>query len=177
MMYSVLSITTRATPLSAITMMWSLSFLRFSSAKCYDLVMFVCIGLLVKVLRILLISGYRPVQSTPLSSPVWRAATVVVEMYSLMGMVAGVTANFGPFCSKVFSFSVSSFLQRLITHMSWILEEVKEVTAVLKVLVVPSSLGLSTQKAINTLHFLDLHLQWKCHPYVHTFQTSRQLNL
>ena len=39
-------------------------------------------------------------QSTPLSSPAWRATTVVVEMYSLMGMVAGVTANFGPFCSK-----------------------------------------------------------------------------
>ena len=56
MMYSVLSITTRATPLSAVTMMRSLSFLRFSSAKCSDLVMFVCIGLLVKVLRILLTS-------------------------------------------------------------------------------------------------------------------------
>ena len=53
MMYSVLSITTRATPLSAVTMMWSLSFLRFSSAKCSDLVMFVCIGLLLKVLRML----------------------------------------------------------------------------------------------------------------------------
>ena len=38
MMYSVLSITTRATPLSAVTMMWSLSFLRFSSAKYSDLV-------------------------------------------------------------------------------------------------------------------------------------------
>ena len=56
MMYSVLSITTRATPLSAVTRMHSLSFLRFSSAKCSDLVMFVCIGLLVKVLRILLTS-------------------------------------------------------------------------------------------------------------------------
>ena len=54
MMYSVLSITARATPLSAVTMMWSLSFLRFSSAKCSDSVMFVCIGLLVKVSRILL---------------------------------------------------------------------------------------------------------------------------
>ena len=42
---------------------------------------------------------------------------------------------------------------------------------------VPSSLGLSTQKTINTSHLLDLHLQQKCHPYVHTFQTSRQLNL
>ena len=31
---------------------------------------------------------------------------------------------------------VSSFLERLITHLSWILEEVEEVTAVLKVLVV-----------------------------------------
>ena len=56
MMYSVLSITPRATPLSAVTMMQSLSFLRFSSAKCSDLVMFVCIGLLVKVLIILLTS-------------------------------------------------------------------------------------------------------------------------
>ena len=56
MMYSVLSITTRATPLSAVTMMQSLSFLRFSSAKCSDLVVFVCIGLLVKVFRILLTS-------------------------------------------------------------------------------------------------------------------------
>ena len=47
MMYSVLSITTRATPLSAATMMQSLSFLRFSSVRCSALVMFVCIGLLV----------------------------------------------------------------------------------------------------------------------------------
>ena len=56
MMYFLLSITTRATPLSAVTMMWSLSFQRFSSGKCSDLVMFVCVGLLVKMLRILLIS-------------------------------------------------------------------------------------------------------------------------
>ena len=53
-----------------------------------------------------------------------------------MGMVAGVTANVGPFCSKAFSSSVSSFLERLITHLSWIFEEVQGVTAVLKVLVV-----------------------------------------
>ena len=53
-----------------------------------------------------------------------------------MGMVAGVTANFGPFCSKAFSSGVSSFLERLITHLSWIFEEVEGVTAVLKVLVV-----------------------------------------
>ena len=38
-------------------------------------------------------------------------------------------------------------------------------------------LGLLTQKAINTSHFLNLHLQQKCQPYVHTFQISRQLNL
>ena len=50
-----------------------------------------------------------------------------------MGMVAGVIANFGPFCSKEFSSGVSSFLERSITHLSWILEEV---TALLKVLVV-----------------------------------------
>ena len=71
-----------------------------------------------------------------LSSPTWRAATVVVEMYSLMGMVAGITANFGPFCSEDFSSDVSSFLERLITHLPWILEDVEEVNAVLKVLVV-----------------------------------------
>ena len=55
---------------------------------------------------------------------------------SLIGMVAGVTANFGPFCSKDFSSGVSSFLERFITHLSWILEEVEEVTPVLKLLVV-----------------------------------------
>ena len=65
----------------------------------------------------------------------WRAATVVVEMYSSMGMVAEVTANFWPFCSKDFSSGVSSCLERLITHLSWILEEVEEMTAVLKVFV------------------------------------------
>ena len=54
----------------------------------------------------------------------------------LEGMAAGVTANLGPFCSKDFSSGVSSFLERLITHLSLILEEVEEVTAVLKVLVV-----------------------------------------
>ena len=47
-----------------------------------------------------------------------------------------VTAKFGPFYSKVLSLGVSSFLERLITHLSWILEAVEEVTAVLKVLVV-----------------------------------------
>ena len=53
-----------------------------------------------------------------------------------MGMVAWVTANFWPFCSKDFSSGVSSSLERLITHLSWILEEVEEVTGVLEVLVV-----------------------------------------
>ena len=57
-------------------------------------------------------------------------------MYSLMGMVAGVTANFVPFCSKDFSSGVSSFLEKLITTLSSILEEAEEVTALLKVLVV-----------------------------------------
>ena len=59
-----------------------------------------------------------------------------MEIYSLIEMVAGAIANFGPFCSKDYSSSVSSFLERCITHLSWILEEVEEVTAVLKVLVV-----------------------------------------
>ena len=53
-----------------------------------------------------------------------------------MGMVAEVTANVGPFCSKDFSSGVNYFYERLITHLSWILEGVEEVTAVLKVLVV-----------------------------------------
>ena len=57
-------------------------------------------------------------------------------MYYLMGMVAGVTANVGPFCSKAFSLGVNPFLERCITHLSWILEEVEEVTEVLKVFVV-----------------------------------------
>ena len=57
-------------------------------------------------------------------------------MYSLIRMVAWVTANFGPFCSKDFSLGVSSFLERLIEYLSWVLEEVEEVNAVLKVLVV-----------------------------------------
>ena len=45
-----------------------------------------------------------------------------------MGMVARVTTNFGPFCSKDFSSGVSSFLERLITHVSWILGNVEGVT-------------------------------------------------
>ena len=44
--------------------------------------------------------------------------TVVVEMYSLMGMVAEVTAEVGPFSSKDFSSGVNSFLERLIIHLS-----------------------------------------------------------
>ena len=71
-----------------------------------------------------------------MSSPALRAATVVVEMYSLMGMVDGVTVNFGPFCSKDISSGVSSFLERWITHLTWKLEEVEEVTALLEVLVI-----------------------------------------
>ena len=55
-MYSVLSITSRATPFSGVTIMQPLSFLRFSSARYSALVMFVCIGLLMEVLRILLTS-------------------------------------------------------------------------------------------------------------------------
>ena len=37
----------------------------------------------------------------------------------------------------------------------------------------PSSLHLSTQKTINTSHLLDLHLQQKDHPYVHTFKNFK----
>ena len=98
------------------------------------LLMFVHIGLLVYMLGILLISWQRPLQSTPLSSPTWRTAIVVVMMSSLMMMVAGVNADFEPFYSKDFSPGVKSFLKRMIMNLSWILEEVKQVTAILKVL-------------------------------------------
>ena len=40
-----------------------------------------------------------------------------------------------------------------------------------------SSLGLSTQKTTDTSQLLHLYLQLECPPCVHTFQTSRQLNL
>ena len=68
-------------------------------------------------------------------------------------MVAGVTANFGPFCSKDFSSGASSFLKRLITYLSWILEEVEEVTAVLKVLVV---LGAILEVVVEDLEMRSL---------------------
>ena len=51
-------------------------------------------------------------------------------------MVAGVTANFGPFCSKDLFSGVSSLMEMLITHLFWILEIVEEVAVVLKLLVV-----------------------------------------
>ena len=136
MMYSFCPLQPGATPLSAVTMMHSLSFLRFSSARCSALVMFVCNGLLVKVLQIVLTSWYRPLQSPLLSSLVWRAATVVVEIYSLIWMSAGVTANVLFFCSEDFSSGVSSFLERLNTHFPWILEIAEEVGVVQKVLIV-----------------------------------------
>ena len=62
--------------------------------------------------------------------------TCLESCNSSCGMVGGVTENFGPFCSKKFSSGVSSFLERLIIHLSWILEEAEEVTTVLKVFVV-----------------------------------------
>ena len=40
--------------------------------------------------------------SATLGSPAWTAARVILEMQSIIGMVAGVTANFRPFCSKDF---------------------------------------------------------------------------
>ena len=44
--------------------------------------------------------------------------------------------NVRPFCSKDFSSGASSFLEKLITLLSWILKEVEEVMEVLKVMVV-----------------------------------------
>ena len=100
-------------------------------------------------------------QSTPLSSPAWWAATVVVDMYSLMGMVAGVTTNFGPFCSKDFSSGVSSFLERLITHISWILEEVEEMSAVLKVLVVLEAVVVEDLEIRSLSFMIWVFLYWR----------------
>ena len=91
-------------------------------------------------------------------------------MYSLMGMVAGVTANFGPFYNKDFSSGVSSFLERLITHLFWILEEVEEVTAMLKVLVVLDAIlegccGGSGDEVLELLN-LGVLVLWECFLFV-----------
>ena len=88
-----------------------------------------------------------------MSSPTWRVATVVVEMYSLIGMVAGVIASFGPFSSKDFSSGVSSSLERLITHLSWILEEVEEVNAVLSLGCLGGYCGGSGDEVLELLGF------------------------
>ena len=75
-----------------------------------------------------------------------------------MVMVTWVTANFGPFCSKDFSSDISSFLERLITHLSWILEKPEDVTAVLKVLVVLEAIlgGCCGGSGDEVLVLLDL---------------------
>ena len=98
--------------------------------------MFGCIGLLVKVLKI---SIEIMVEATAVNTIEFihlESLDCTSGDGSLMGMVPGLTANFGPFYSKDFSSGVSSFLERLITHLSLILDKVEEVTAVLKVLVV-----------------------------------------
>ena len=109
-MYSVLSITTRATTLSAITIMSSLSFLRFSSAKCsdfYDVCMYRFIGEDVKnsIDIMLEANAVNTIEFTCLESCHCSSGDVFLD-----GDVAVITANFGPFCSKDFSSSVSSFL-------------------------------------------------------------------
>ena len=86
-------------------------------------------------------------------------ATIVMEMYYLAGMVAEVTANFGPFSSRDFSSGVSSFLDRFITHVSWILEVVEEVAVMLKVLVVLEAI-------------LEVIVQHKRQLTLHTFLIS-----
>ena len=58
-----------------------------------------------------------------------------MEICSLTGMVAGITATLGPFCSKDFSSGVSFFLYRMNTHLFWILEAIEEMVVVQKVLV------------------------------------------
>ena len=60
-----------------------------------------------------------------------------------------VTENFGPFCSKDFSPCVSSFLERLITHLSQMPEVVEEVALVLKVLVVLKVILEAVVKALQ----------------------------
>ena len=59
-------------------------------------------------------------------------------------------------CSKDFPSGVSSFLEKLITHLSWILEELKEVTTVLKVLdVLKAILGVVVEALeMSCLSFL-----------------------
>ena len=133
MIYSVLSITTRATPLSAATMMLFLYFLRFSSAKCSALVMFVCIGVGVKnsIDIVVKANAVNTIEFTCLESCHSSSGDVFFDGDGCWG-----NCKFGPFCSKDFSSGVNAFFKRLITHLSWIPEEVEEVTVVLKVLVV-----------------------------------------
>ena len=77
-------------------------------------------------------------------------------MYSLTEMVACVTANFGPLYSKDFSSGVGSFFDRLITHLSWILEEVDEVTVVLKLLIVLKAILGVVMEALEVVDMLVL---------------------
>ena len=60
------------------------------------------------------------------------------------------------FCHKDISSGIGSFLERLITHLSWIHEEVEGVTAVLKVLVVLEAILEVIVEALEmrSLHFL-----------------------
>ena len=111
------------TPLSAVTMMWSLPFLRFSSAKYSALVMFICIGLLVFMLKILLTLWQTPtavniIECTCLETCHISSGDVFFDSNSCWG-----NWKFWAFCSKDFSSGVSSFLERLITHLSWILDK------------------------------------------------------
>ena len=134
MMYSFMSITTRAKHLSAMTIMKSLSFLRFSSTRCSALVMFVYTGLLVKVFKnsidiMVEATAVNNIEFTCLESCHSSSGDIFFDRDDCLG-----TANFGPFCSRYFSSGVSSFLERLITHLSWILELVQEMAVVLKVL-------------------------------------------
>ena len=70
-------------------------------------------------------------------------------------MVAGVSSNFGPFCSKNVSSGVTSFLERLITYLFWISEVVEEVAVVLKVFVVLEAIFEVVVEALE-IRFLNL---------------------
>ena len=64
-------------------------------------------------------------------------------------MVAGVTANFWPFCSKDFSLGASSFLERLSTYLSWIPEVIAEVSVMLKVLALLDTILEAVMEALE----------------------------
>ena len=116
--YWLLSMTTRATPLSAVRTTWEESSLRVLMASCSFLVV-LQVGpfLSLKCCRTSLVFWYISVQSLPavfsLSSSQIR---LVTAMYSVRGTLEELTANLGPFSRRDCSPLLRGLLDKLMTH-------------------------------------------------------------